>query len=102
MPREEWDQLIQRTRGVAAQSDFARVAQGDAAGVGIDLDSPSLSRLGQKLDIRKRAATDEQRVTLFEGGLRWFGSQQADASGGVGAVVGHGGFSEERFHNRRG
>jgi len=78
-----------------------RIAQSDAQRIEIDLHPARLPRLGQELDIGEGAAHDQQGVAILQGLLRRFGAQEADAAGGVGAVVRHRGLAQQGLDDRR-
>ena len=56
---------------------------------------------GIELDIRKGRTDHQQRVAIFHRFLRGLGSQQSDAAGRIGAVVGHRRFPQQSFDDRR-
>ena len=53
-----------------------------------------------KTPCKESRASDDQRVTLLQGILGGGGAEQPDSSRGVGAVIGHDGFAEQRFDDR--
>ncbi len=53
--------------------------------------------LGEEFDVGEGGADDEEGVAVFERVLRGLGAEEADAAGGVRAVVGDSGFAEEGF-----
>ena len=98
---EPRQQRLQYARGVADQPGFHRIAQADALGIDIDLDRFGLAWLRIELDVRKRAARNQQRVAALDRFLRRFGAEQPDAAGAIRAIVRHGTFAQERFDDRR-
>ena len=92
----------ERASAVADQADLYGVAQSNTNRVDVELDRPRLSRLRVELDVRERGADHEKRVAVLDRFLRRLGSQQSDAAGGVGAVVGHARFAQQRLDDRRG
>ena len=69
--------------------------------VEIDLHRARLPGLREELDVGKRGADHQQRVALFQRLLRWPRAEQADAAGGVRAVVRHRRLAEQRLDDRR-
>ena len=55
---------------------------------------------GKKFDVWERRSHHQERVASFDGILRRFGSEQADAAGGIGAVIRHSSFTQQSFDDR--
>ena len=86
---------------VADQADLDRIAQADAHRVEVDLHAARLAGLRVELDVGERAcrpsaACRSSSIASCDG-LR---AEQADAAGGVRAVVGHRGLAEQRLDDR--
>src|SRR5207247_2407167 len=98
---EERQEFFQRPPAISHQTYFHRKPQPDSLGIEIDLNSAGLVRLGQELDIRKGRAYHKQSVTVLDGLLRRFSSQQTYSSCGIGAIVRNTSFAEQCFNNGR-
>jgi len=92
---------LERRLTSAHQSDLDRVTQADPRRVEVDLNGTGLSRPGVELDVRERAADDQERVAIFERILRWSRAEEADTTRGVRAIVGHDRLTEERLDDGR-
>ncbi|HEX3756017.1 MAG TPA: hypothetical protein VHV26_13170, partial [Rhizomicrobium sp.] len=79
---------VEYRSGIAYQRAFHRGAQADALGIVVDLNNPRLTGLGIEFDIGETAAYDQQGVTFRQGFLRRSCAQQADATRGMGMIVG--------------
>src|SRR5438552_11844333 len=99
---ETWNKLLQGALAVAHQSNFNGITQADALGVKLDLHAASLLGLGHEFDVGERSSDHEQGIAIFDGILRRARAQQADAAGGVGAIVGDTGFAQQRLDDGRG
>jgi hypothetical protein len=86
---------------VANEGRLDRIAQAEALGIEVDLNGARLAGLGIEFDVGEAAADDEQRIAAFERLLRRPRAEQADAPGGIGAVVRQGALAEQRFRDRR-
>jgi len=98
---EQWDQPPQHPDRIADEADLDRIAQSDPRRVEVYLHGARLTGLRVELDVGEAAADDQQGVAAFQRLLRRARAQQADATGAIGAVVGHAGLAQDRLGDRR-
>jgi hypothetical protein len=95
------EELAQRRRRVAHQSDIDREAEADPGGVVVDLHSHCLVGLRVVLDVGEAAADDQQRVALLERVLRGARAEEAHAARRPRAIVGQHVLAQERLGDDR-